>query len=167
MRNKTVICLVTLFSPSLHAAGPDWPVYLGDKASSHYSSLKQINRKNVSRLEVAWTYHAGDARPDDRSQIQCNPLIINGVLYGTSPQLKLFALDAATGCELWRFDPFAGSKENNALGVNRGLLYWAEGKDRRVFFTAGQNLYALDASTGRPILTFGLNGRVDIRQGLG
>ena len=81
----------------LPAADGDWPVYLGDKASSHFSTLTQINRKNVRRLQVAWTYHCRDAREDDRSQIQCNPLVLDGVLYGTSPQLKLLALDAASG----------------------------------------------------------------------
>src|SRR6266404_9409940 len=86
----------------LEAGDGDWPVYLGDKASTHFSALNQINRKNVHRLQVAWTYHCGDGRKDDRSQIQCNPLVIDGVLYGTSPQMKLVALEAASGHELWR-----------------------------------------------------------------
>src|SRR4051812_9588347 len=89
----------------LNAADQNWPVYHGDKTSSHFSSLTQIDPQNVSKLEVAWTYHAGDARADYRSQIQCNPLVIDGVLYGTSAQSKLLALDAATGQERWRFDP--------------------------------------------------------------
>src|SRR5690349_5111788 len=72
-------------------ADRNWPEYLGDKARSHYSSLEQINTHNVSHLHVAWTYHAGDARDDNLSQIQCNPLVIDGVLYGTTPQCKLIA----------------------------------------------------------------------------
>src|SRR6266511_4368814 len=151
----------------LQAAGRDWPVYLGDKASTHFSTLEQINRNNVQRLQVAWTYHSGDARQDDRSQVQCNPLVIDGVLYGTSPQLKLLALDAATGRELWRFDPFANRAAGNSVGVNRGVVYWAEGKDRRILFTAGEHLLAVDAGTGKPMPSFGQNGRVDIREGLG
>jgi quinoprotein glucose dehydrogenase len=159
---------VLLLTPGVSAAADrDWPVYLGDKASSHFSTLKQINTRNVYRLEVAWTHHAGDGRKDDRSQIQCNPLVIDGVLYGTSPQLKLLALDAATGRELWRFDPFAGSGENSALGVNRGVVYWAERGEQRILFTAGHYLYAIDARTGKPVGTFGKDGRVDIREGLG
>jgi quinoprotein glucose dehydrogenase len=150
-----------------HAADGDWPVYLGDKASSQFSTLRQINRRNVHRLEVAWTYRTGDARPDNRSQIQCNPLVIDGVLYGTSAQLKLFALDAATGRELWRFDPFAESGESSALGVNRGVVAWGEGEQRRILFTAGHFLYAIDARTGQPIASFGQGGKVDIREGLG
>jgi quinoprotein glucose dehydrogenase len=148
------------------AASNDWPVYLGDKSSSHYSVLKQINVKNVSRLQVAWTYHSGDGRSDDRSQIQCNPLIIHGVLYGTSPMLKLLAVDAASGHELWRFDPFDGSGGQNSLGVNRGVVYWADGLDRRLLFVAGHFLFAVDATSGKPISSFGDSGRVDIQQGL-
>src|SRR6266581_997798 len=105
-----VLLAAALLGPvdGIQAADRDWPVYLGDKASTHFSTLEQINRNNVQRLQVAWTYHSGDARQDDRSQVQCNPLVIDGVLYGTSPQSKLLALDAVTGRELWRFDPFAG-----------------------------------------------------------
>ena len=144
----------------------DWPVYLGDKASSHYSELKQINRRNVARLEVAWLYHSGDARKDNRSQIQCNPLIIGGVLYGTSPQLKLLALDAATGQEKWRFDPFAESG-SNPVGVNRGVVFWRDGDDRRILFTAGQQLFAVDTGTGKLVESFGDGGKTDLREGLG
>src|SRR5688500_3523238 len=110
---------ILLASVSLISRGADenWPVYLGDATSSHYSELKQINSRNVHEMEIAWTYKSGDGRADNRSQIQCNPIIIDGVLYGTSPQLKLFALDAASGQERWRFDPFAGNT-NNVTGVN-------------------------------------------------
>ncbi len=148
-------------------AGRNWDTYLGDAASSQYSTLRQINRRNVHRLEVAWIYRSGDARADNLSQIQCNPLIVDGVLYGTSPGLKLLALDAATGRELWRFDPFAAGGANSVLGVNRGVVFWREGEDRRVLFTADHYLYALDARTGQLIESFGRGGRVDIKEGLG
>lgn len=147
--------------------GEDWPSYLGNSARTHYSMLTQISTTNVAQLEVAWTYHSGDARADNFSQIQCNPLIIDGVLYGTTPQLKLVALEAATGRELWRFDPFGGNTNANALGVNRGVTYWAEGTDRRILFSADHFLYAIDAATGRPVRGFGAGGRVDIKEGLG
>ncbi len=149
------------------AADRDWPVYLGDAASTHYSTLKQINRRNVHRLVPAWTYHAGDGRADNGSQIQCNPLVIDGVLYGTSPQLKLIALDAATGTEHWRFDPFADRPGDRSLGVNRGLVFWRDGRDRRILFAAGPYLYAVNADDGRPVKTFGREGRIDLREGLG
>ena len=140
------------------AADRDWPVYLGDKAGSHYSTLDQITPDNVSELEVAWTFNAGDAT--DQTQIQCNPLVIDGVLYGTTPRLKVFALDAATGRELWRFEP----AEPN--GVNRGLAYWADGDEKRILFGAGKWLHAIDAKTGKLFEDFGEKGRVDLSQGL-
>lgn len=151
-----------------HASpGQDWPVYLGDKANTHYSALKQINSRNVTRLQVAWTYHSGDCGSDDRSQIQCNPLIIDGVLYGTSPQLKLLALDAATGREIWRFQPFGGVNIDTSIGVNRGVAYWADGNDRRILYTVDHYLYAVNAQTGRAIENFGEAGRVDLKKDLG
>ena len=73
---------VLLCSICLNAADVDWPVYLGDAASSHFSQLKQITPRNVKNLQVAWTYNCGDGRKDNRSQIQCNPLIIDGIMYG-------------------------------------------------------------------------------------
>jgi quinoprotein glucose dehydrogenase len=167
IRFACVLSFCFLHSAHLFAAADhDWPTYLGDNASSHFSDLKQINRKNVRELQPAWTYHTGDARKDNRSQIQCNPIIIDGVLYGTSPQLKLFALNAATGAELWRFDPFA-SQTNSATGVNRGVVFWRDDNDRRVLFTAGHRLFCVDATSGKLISSFGHQGTVDIREGLG
>jgi len=148
-------------------ADRDWPSHGGDPGHTQYSPLTQIDTGNVQRLRVAWTYRAGDARSDGRSQIQCHPIVVRGVLYGTSPQIKVFALDAATGRELWRFDPFADGEAQHGLGVNRGVVYWEEGEDRRILFTAGQRLFALDARTGRPLQGFGRDGGVDLREGLG
>src|SRR5512140_3293139 len=104
-------------------AGRDWAVHGGEAGHTQYSPLAQIDTTNVARLRVAWTYHSGDARAD-RSQIQCNPVVVDGVLYATTAGLKAIALDAASGRELWRFDPFAAGAEQNALGVNRGVAYW-------------------------------------------
>jgi quinoprotein glucose dehydrogenase len=154
--------------PAAGARDTSWRFHGGDAGHTQYSPLAQINTANVSRLKVAWTYRTGDARPDNRSQIQCNPIVVGGVLYASSPQIKAFALDAASGRPLWTFDPFAGSTDKlAALGVNRGLVYWEEGDDRRILFTAGQRLYALDARTGRLIPSFGAKGSVDLTQGLG
>jgi quinoprotein glucose dehydrogenase len=149
----------------LPAAERDWAVYLGDKARSHFSELRQINRDNVQRLELAWTYRSGDARPDNQSQIQCNPLVIDGVLYGTTPGLKLIALDAASGKEIWKFDPFSG--QTAPVGVNRGVVFWSDGDDRRILFSADNFLYAVDAQSGKPVTSFGENGRINIKENLG
>ncbi len=165
--SAVVAFLTAGFAASIFSADENWPVYLGDAASSHYSELKQINRRNVQRLEVAWVYNSGDGRKDNRSQIQCSPIIVDGVMYGTSPQLKLLAIDAATGQERWRFDPFADDRNSNAVGVNRGVVFWEEGTDRRLLFTAGQALFCGDAETGKLIESFGTRGKVDIREGLG
>ena len=138
-----------------------WQVYGGDPAGTKYSSLDQIDRDNVDRLKVAWIHRTGDAR--DGSTIECNPIVVDGVLYATSPALKVFALDAATGTRRWLFDPFPGER---ARGVNRGVTYWRDGDDRRIFVSAGSWLYALDAATGDPVPGFGRDGRIDLRVGL-
>src|SRR5690606_25028162 len=138
-----------------------WEHYLGDPGRRHYSSLDQINRDNIGGLELAWTYHSGD--PDPQGYIQSSPIIAGGALYGTSPNLKVFALNAATGEELWKFDPFAGTEQK---GFTRGLSYWGEGEDKRILCSAGRYLYALDAETGALIDDFGDDGKVDLTYGL-
>src|SRR5215470_4551746 len=107
-------------------ADVDWVSHGGDSGHSQSSPLDQITPANVASLKVAWTYHGGDARPD-RSQIQCNPIVVHGVLYATTPGLKVFALDAATGVQKWIFDPARAGAEDNPLGVNRGVVFWEDG----------------------------------------
>jgi quinoprotein glucose dehydrogenase len=149
------------------AVGIDWPMHGGDSGHRQYSALDQITPSNVSNLAVQWTYHTGDARPNGRSQIQCNPIVVHGVLYATSPQLKTFALEAATGKELWVFDPFKKSKEDTStLGVNRGVVYWEDGSEKRIFVAAGKRLYSLNAATGVPATEFGDGGSVSLMDGL-
>ena len=164
-----LLALVTvplLAAPRSQAAASDWGTYLGDKASSHFSALRQITPRNVAKLEVAWIYRAGGADTNNRTQIQCNPLVIDGVLYGTSPDLQLFALDAAGGRELWRFDP-ASVKGAGKSGVNRGLVHWADGTDRRIFYGNDHFLHCLDARTGRRVASFGEGGSIDLKRDLG
>lgn len=158
---------VLLCAPFLaSAADSNWSTYLGDKASSHYSTLKQITPRNVAKLEAAWTYRAGGMDTNNRSQIQCNPLVIDGVLYGTSPDLQLFALNAATGTELWRFNPTSVRGITKA-GVNRGLVYWADGDDRRILFGCDHFLHAINASNGQRVASFGEGGAIDLKKDLG
>ncbi len=165
-----VVSLVVLIGAAGCGAPPpaagDWPAYLGGPDRNHYSRLEQINAGNVAGLKRVWEFHTGDAESSNRSQIQCNPVVIDGILYGTSPQIKVFALDGTSGRELWRFDPFAGEGGKDSLGVNRGLSYWSDDEDRRILFTAGSYLYCLNAADGRPVPGFGEEGRVDLRQGL-
>lgn len=154
------VALVLPTASSLFAADADWPVYLGDKSGSHYSTLDQINVANVANLEVAWVWNAGDARGDS-TQIQCNPLVIDGVIYGTTPSLRLVAIDGATGRELWRYAP------HEPTGINRGVAWWSDGDDRRILFGAGEWLQAVDADTGERIASFGENGLVHLTENMG
>lgn len=136
-----------------------WPAYGGGLEQIRYSSLSQINRRNVARLEVAWTYDTGEP-----GAMQTQPIVVDGVLFGLTPTHKTFALRAATGQKLWTFDPGIRSS-----GANRGVMYWAGpgGKDQRVFSAAGTYIYAIDAATGRSIESFGTAGRIDMRENLG
>ncbi|RAI95312.1 outer membrane protein assembly factor BamB family protein [Algoriphagus yeomjeoni] len=143
----------------------DWSHYGGPADGSRYSSLTQITKENVSQLQVAWTYNTGDAT--ERSQIQCQPIVVNGLLYGSTPTLNVFAVNAETGAEVWRFDPFQIlGGENSWAGTNRGVSYWEDGDDKRILFGAGNWLMAVDAETGEPIPSFGDQGKVDLRKGL-
>ena len=145
----------------------DWDTYLSDHSSSQYSGLDQINAKNVASLNVAWTYSSNDKHEGNRSQIQCNPLIIDGILYGTSATLKLFALKADSGEELWVFDPYGGKFQGYGMGVNRGLMYYNGQDKRRLFFTADHYLYSVNLTDGTLDQTFGDEGKLDIKKGLG
>lgn len=135
----------------------DWPTYGGGLENTHYSPLKQINRSNVARLKVAWTY---DSR--EQGGLQTSPIVVDGVLYGLTPTQKVFALNAATGELLWKFD--SGIKGTQP---DRGLSYWERGNDRRILVGVMNFVYALDAATGKPIKSFGENGRIDLQQNLG
>jgi quinoprotein glucose dehydrogenase len=136
----------------------EWTVYGGGPDGIRYSSLKQINRENVHRLQVAWTYDTAEGPGDSQTQ----PIVVGGVLYGVTPKHKIIALDAATGKLLWHFDSGIAGR-----GPNRGVTYWAAGRDRRIFAAVQSYVYALDAATGKPIASFGKDGRIDLREGLG
>ena len=168
LRGATSVAFVAALTVGPWAAPPDrsWPSAGGDAGYRQYSLLAQINRGNVRSLRVAWTYSSGGADRENRSEIQCNPIVVGRTLFGTSPQLKVFALEAATGRERWVFDPFAAGASPHPLGVNRGVVHWANGAEERILVTAGQRLYALDAQTGRPIPSFGKGGSVSLLDGL-
>ena len=143
--------------PPLSARDSGWTAYGGQLSGNHYSKLKQINRANVNQLQVAWKYDTGEA-----GGLQTNPLIVGRTMYVDSPTLKIIALDAATGKEIWRFD-------SGTLGQqpSRGLCYWTDGRESRLLAGVLDHLYALDPATGKPILSFGEAGSIDLRQNLG
>ena len=160
MLGRTVfLCLPFL------ACAQEWPVYHGGYENTKYSPLKQIHAGNVSRLRLAWKFDTGDAGKD--TEMQCNPLVRHGVMYVSSPRLRVFALDAATGKPLWRFDPHEGKDPGAGKFRHRGFNYWESGNDRRLWFAAGPWLWCLNARTGEPVRGFGKNGRIDLRENLG
>jgi quinoprotein glucose dehydrogenase len=155
-----VVGLLLIAPFSLIARGGqhrDWPVYGGDAENTHFSRLHQINRKNVTRLQIAWTFDTQES-----GGLQTSPLIVGNVLYGLTPSQKVFALDAATGKLLWRFDSGIPGTQ-----PNRGLAYWREGKDQRILVGVMNFVYALDAVTGESIAGFGREGRIDLGEDLG
>lgn len=139
-------------------AGADWPAYLGDYGRSHYSALEEITPDNVAQLEVAWAYDAGELRAG-ASTMHTSPLIVDGILYGLSPRLVAFALDAATGEEIWRFDPGA------TVAEQRGLMWWQRGGEHRLLYVADSQLVALDADSGTLITDFANGGRLELQPG--
>jgi quinoprotein glucose dehydrogenase len=147
-------------------AAKNWSSYGGGPGSLHYSKLKQIDKENVASLKVAWTFDTGDAVKGLRTEFEATPLAVNGVLYMISPKVRLFAVDATTGKQFWVFDPAEGRKTIGSTR-NRGLSYWTDGKDERLFVSLKQYLYAVDAKTGKLIETFGDKGKIDLSKGLG
>ncbi len=136
-------------------AQQDWPAY-GGHDGTHYSSLSQINRENVKKLVVAWKYDTGES-----GGIEANPIIVGKMLYATTPGRSVIALDAATGKLIWKFQ---SDLEGSVL--SRGVSYWTDGHQGRIFAGARNYLYALDATTGKMISGFGEQGRIDLRKGL-
>ncbi len=143
--------------------GQNWTM-MGGPRGMHYSPLTQINCKNVKQLQRVWQFDSGDEFQG--SEMECNPLELDGVVYATTPRLRVVALDATTGKQLWDFDAHRGEHRMEKLR-NRGLAYWGDGDQRRLFVGVDQFLYALNAKTGQPEPDFGEHGRVDLHEGLG
>lgn len=154
----------------------EWSSYGSDKASSKYSPLAQINGDNFNRLKVAWTWRSADedvvkANPQLRTWVwEATPLMVGGVLYASTSLSQVAAIDAATGKTKWVYDPetWKGGTPPNMGFAHRGVAYWASGNDQRILIGTGDGyLICLNAQTGKPISTFGQNGRIDLTQGLG
>ncbi len=169
------VCFIISCKKHQKATGySSWGTYAGTKDGNRYSSNDQITLSNVSGLKVAWTYSSADKDSANRSQNQCNPIVVDGVLYGTSPKLKLFALDATTGEQKWIFDPAKqdSSKKDDPTAyykVCRGVVYWedANGENKRIFYSAGSKTYAINADNGEVIKDFGKGGYLDLTEDLG
>jgi quinoprotein glucose dehydrogenase len=170
MRFPLLLLLAAALCPAQRKPVPasshrNWSAYHGGPENLHYTTLGQITPANVAKLKVAWTLDTGDAFQG--SEIQCNPIIIDGILYATSPKLRVMAIDGATGRELWSFNPYEGQEVRNKQR-NRGLMHWTDGKQSRLYVAARHQFYSLDLKTGKPDPAFG-NGRgwIDLRDDLG
>lgn len=157
---RLALPLALAMTAPLGAQNANWPVYHGNDEHTHYTTLSQISPANVKQLQVAWTFDTKDAFPG--SEMRANPIVIDGVLYATTPKMQVFALNAATGKQIWRFDPQNGAPPTSRIR-HRGVIVTGD----RVLFNYRNRLYTLDRTTGRPIPTFGNSGWVDLRQGLG
>ncbi|HEX4167972.1 MAG TPA: PQQ-binding-like beta-propeller repeat protein [Bryobacteraceae bacterium] len=151
------------FAAKRRDTSQNWSI-VGGARGMHYSPLTQIDCKNVKQLERAWEFDSGDQF--EGSEMECSPLVLDGVLYATTPRLRVVALDAITGKQLWDFDAHRGEHRTQKLR-NRGLVYWGDGDDRRLFVGIDHYLYALSAKTGQPVTQFGDHGRLDLHEGLG
>lgn len=164
------VILLCAFTALLFAQ--EWRYYGGDAGGMRYSALKQIDRSNVTTLRPAWTYHTGDVSDGKtlpvRSVFEATPIVIDGVMYVTTPFNRLIALDPETGRELWAFDPKLDlQKFYFSLYVSRGAAYWTDGKSARLLYgTLDGRLFSIDAATGRPDSAFGNGGFIDLRAGM-
>ena len=154
----SALSLLFLFacSPKVEKKYDSWTEYLGGPDRNHFSTLTEIDTNNVQNLKIAWIYETPDS-----GQMQMNPIMVDGAVYGVTAGLKAFALDAATGKQMWLYIDSASIN-----GVSRGVAYWEDGNDKRIFYTVGANLLALNATDGKLISTFGENGKVDLHTGL-
>lgn len=135
----------------------EWPVYGGTSANNHYSKLSQINVKNVSKLQEVWRFDT-----NEEGGLETTPIIVDGILYGNTPTLKVFALDAGSGKLIWKFTPPGPATPRKV----RGLTYWTDGSDKRILAVVSTFVYAIDATSGKLIPSFGENGRIDLRENL-
>jgi quinoprotein glucose dehydrogenase len=157
-------------------ATADWPITGGDSGGARFSRLADIDRTNVAKLAVAWTYHHGDFYdggwlPDfvnKGTAMETTPIVVDGRLIFTTPMNRVIALDPETGAELWTFDPEIDTDRRFAnMIINRGVAYWRGDGATRVFLaTLDARLIALDATSGERVASFGSGGEVDLTRGI-
>jgi len=127
-----------------------------------YCPIAQINRRNVKTLKVDWTHDTGDAMERPATAIECTPIIVDGVMYISTAQVNVQAVDASTGRNKWTFNTNARGGGRRSPGVNRGVTYWRDGKDKRIFATVRERLFSIDAVTGEVDAAFGEKGVVNL-----
>lgn len=141
----------------------EWNWYAGDAFASRHSRCDRITPSNVKDLKVAWVHKTGDASTRPSTVIECTPIVVDGIMYLTTARLKVQALKAASGELLWTFEPGEVQTSRRAPGISRGVCYWEEGDDKRLFATYRDQLLSIDARTGKLVDSFGTGGRVDLK----
>jgi glucose dehydrogenase len=153
----------------------EWRFYGGDQGSGKYSPLDQINRENVQKLKVAWSWDSPDLKILEQNSrlytlgYEATPLMIGGVLYISTSLSQVAAINAATGKTIWVYDPksYQTGQPTNLGFLHRGVAYWTDGKAERIFIgTCDAYLIALDAKSGQPVAGFGENGRVNLTKAI-
>jgi quinoprotein glucose dehydrogenase len=173
------ILLVAALSVATGAQAPvmsDWPVYGGDAGGARFSPLARITRDNVAKLGVAWRYHTGEPALDVSRQpsLQVTPIVVDNVMYISTPLGKVMALEPATGREIWRYDARVNPKGGYGDFASRGVATWVDSTlkpgapcRRRIYVaTVDARLVSLDAASGYPCVTFGVEGTIGLREGL-
>lgn len=164
-----ILIIVACSNPNIKNQ-QQWGITGGSKKNVRYSALNQIDTSNVKNLQVAWVYQSEKGDSTNFGPMECNPIIIRDTLYGVSPKLKLFAINASTGKEIWKFNP-ADSIVNStwhrkSVNMNRGVAYWEKEKDKRIIYTVGPIVLSVNANTGKLISSFGTNGGITLVEGL-
>ena len=169
------LTIATPLAAQTGASGGEWRHYAGDRGSTKYSPLDQIDRGNFSKLEGAWRWQSADAFLEESvelrpGQFRGTPLMVGGVVYQPTGLSQVAALDAGTGETLWVHDPRSYERGSVVHGLVqiRGIEYWTDGEEERILIaTGGRQLVSLDVVTGKPDPAFGKGGVVDLTEGLG
>lgn len=172
----TVLSLISVCSfAQAGAPNGQWPYHSGDRGSTKYAALDQIDRENVGDLEIAWRWRTVDTEIARENRLRPGsfktaPLMVDGVLYVSTAISQIAAIDAGTGETLWVHDPesYKRGRPANSGFQHRGVAYWTDGTDGRIVIaTGGRQLVAVNAKTGEPYADFGTDGWVDLGIGLG
>ena len=167
MKNSIIYFIIAILLLNCQPEKDDdetWTAYKGDSKSSSYAALDQINVSNVSELENVWTFHMEDVEVGkDPVSSQSNPIIVDGVMYFNSREQTIYAVNARNGEKIWSAKTL---EEGMPSAASRGVTYWEDGDDKRILYSSGNSLIAIDANTGKFISSFGSNGRVNLNVGV-
>ena len=179
-RLTTLLPLTVAVFSAFSQTNTEWPYYGNDAGGSRYSILEQINDRNATQVKSAWTFHTGELETykgtdaESKAAFEATPIMIDGKLYFSTATDRVFALDARTGRQIWTYDPKIDLKEDFSEITSRGVAAWpvnssSSNNSAQIIFigTIDGRLIAIDAKTGQPVQSFGVNGQVDLKKGFG